>query len=332
MGKLFYMICFDLEGPLSPQDNAYEVMRLAENGGAVFEALSEYDDILALENREGYEPGDTLKLIVPFLQYYGITENDIKNVSKTAVLVNGMDTTIDWIIDEGIPVRIISTSYEQHAYSIGERLKIPPSDIASTRLNLADLLDEEIVLRLKQIEKEILSKGLSEKCVKLLDTLYFSYGLFNKIKIRVVGGQRKVDALLNFAKDQGVDIENVIAIGDSITDFKMLREVSKGGGLSIAFNANQYCLPYANVSLATLDGRALIPILNEFFKEGKSAALTLTEKFEKTPDQMNDYPVLQKLDAPPSFSIIPKSGDIRSILPIHTDMRMKVRGEAGKLG
>ena len=63
MAKIF----FDLEGPISPQDNAYEVLGLAKDGERVFEVISKYDDILTLEGREGYEPGDTLKLIVPFL-------------------------------------------------------------------------------------------------------------------------------------------------------------------------------------------------------------------------------------------------------------------------
>ncbi|HDY74734.1 MAG TPA: hypothetical protein ENH51_06460, partial [Euryarchaeota archaeon] len=95
------MICFDLEGPLSPQDNAYEVMSLSETGRLVFEALSEYDDFLALENRPGYEPGDTLKLIVPFLSYYGITEYDIGRVSEGAVLVSGMKDVVEWLRSMG---------------------------------------------------------------------------------------------------------------------------------------------------------------------------------------------------------------------------------------
>ena len=60
-------ICFDLEGPLSPQDNAYELMKLFPNGDRIFEVISRYDDLLALEGKEDYEPGDTLSLIVPFL-------------------------------------------------------------------------------------------------------------------------------------------------------------------------------------------------------------------------------------------------------------------------
>jgi len=58
------LICFDLEGPLTPQDNAYELMKLVPRGGKIFEVLSRYDDLLALEGRPGYEPGDTLALII----------------------------------------------------------------------------------------------------------------------------------------------------------------------------------------------------------------------------------------------------------------------------
>ena len=79
------IICFDLEGPLSPQDNAYEVMGLFENGHEIFEVISRYDDLLTIENRENYEPGDTLALIAPFLVYHKITEADITKVSDIII-------------------------------------------------------------------------------------------------------------------------------------------------------------------------------------------------------------------------------------------------------
>ena len=53
------LICFDLEGPLAPQDNAYDLMKLFPNGDKIFEVISKYDDLLTLEGRENYEPGDT---------------------------------------------------------------------------------------------------------------------------------------------------------------------------------------------------------------------------------------------------------------------------------
>jgi energy-converting hydrogenase A subunit R len=45
--------------------------------------------MLTLENRPGYEPGDTLALIAPFLVYHKIKESDIVALAKQAALVKG---------------------------------------------------------------------------------------------------------------------------------------------------------------------------------------------------------------------------------------------------
>src|SRR4030043_400511 len=94
-------ICFDLEGPLSPQDNAYELMKLFPNGDKVFEVISRYDDLLTLAEREDYEPGDTLALIVPFLILHDISENDITTLATKASLTGGAQKLISWLQSTG---------------------------------------------------------------------------------------------------------------------------------------------------------------------------------------------------------------------------------------
>ena len=88
-------ICFDLEGPLSPQDNAYELMKLFPNGDKIFEVISRYDDLLTLEERENYEPGDTLALIVPFLVLHNISENDIVALATKASLTDEINKLVE---------------------------------------------------------------------------------------------------------------------------------------------------------------------------------------------------------------------------------------------
>ncbi len=327
------MICFDLEGPLSPQDNAYEVMKLSPNGGAVFEALSGYDDILALRERPGYEPGDTLKLIVPFLVYYGITESDIRGVSATAKLVEGMKEMVDWLRERGMPLRIISTSYQQHAHTIGERLGVPEVDIASTRLALEEIdIAPSVMAHLKNVEAMILTEGLSKAAIDVLEDIYFSSGLFERIPVEVVGGQRKVDALVSFAKKANLEISDVIAVGDSITDYKMLDVVRKGGGLAIAFNANKYCLPYADVAVASVDGRDMKPVIEGFLDGGKQGALRAVEGLRKDQGMCEELPERERgHDLMPHFST-PGRDSLDEVLKVHKTMRMRVRGEAGRLG
>lgn len=249
------LIFFDLEGPLSPQDNAYEVLSLAENGRKIFEIISRYDDILTLEGRSNYEPGDTLKLIVPFLIYHNISEEDIKKVSRRARVVRGAREVVSGLKKEGWKVRIISTSYEQHALNIGRKVGVAKEDIACTELPLGKYSSElknadfQIV---KELEERILNEKDEQTIVKILDDFFFSKlqktplgRVFREVK--VIGGQRKVEAMQRFAEKERADFEEVVAVGDSITDYKMLKKVKESAGLAIVFNGNEFAVPHASV-------------------------------------------------------------------------------------
>jgi len=121
-------IGFDLEGPLSPQDNAYDLMKLFPNGDRVFEVISYYDDLLTLEEREDYEPGDTLALIVPFLLLHQITEDDITTLAANASFTGEAVKLISWLQYHIWKVFCITTTYEQYALHITQKRSsaLPP--------------------------------------------------------------------------------------------------------------------------------------------------------------------------------------------------------------
>ena len=291
-----FQAVFDLEGPLSPQDNAYEVMRLIENGDHIFEVISKYDDVLTLQGRKNYEPGDTLKLIVPFLILNGISEDDIKRVSRRAKIVSGATELINWLKSDNWKIHIISTSYEQHAHNIAEQIGIARDNVYSTKLPL-----DSYLIELKSDDMSIIEKTQSD-----ILSFYFKYGMdarrkfdalinkldkvfFNDIpktklgkvfdQIKVIGGERKVTAMikaigsLNYVKD-------TMAIGDSITDCKMLKAVKEGCGLSIVFNGNEFSLPYASIAVASEDIRSIYPLAKLFTKGGRELAFTATKLWE----------------------------------------------------
>jgi len=60
-------------------------MNLIPDGEKIFEVISHYDDILTMEGRKDYEPGDTLALIVPFLILHHIHERDIIALAQQSV-------------------------------------------------------------------------------------------------------------------------------------------------------------------------------------------------------------------------------------------------------
>ena len=326
-------ICFDLEGPLSPQDNAYELMKLFPNGDRVFEVISRYDDLLALEEREDYEPGDTLALIVPFLVLHSITEDNIADLAGKVGLTGGAEKLISWLQTKVWKVFCISTSYEQYALHITHKLGIYAHNLSCTpfpgeRLRLT-LCKEDSAL-LQQTEEEILTMRPFDDDDKIKQRLdYFFWeklpatDLGEVIKVvKPVGGRRKVAALNRFADKYDQPLSDWVVIGDSITDSRMLQAVEGAGGLAIAFNANEYALPYSTMSLASTMLSDLTEVLEAWHKGRRRAVEKIVQAKEKrggTGDRGH-------------FHWLSGRKDIDEIVKIHNRIRRLVREEAGKLG
>ncbi|WP_334109929.1 haloacid dehalogenase-like hydrolase [Thermodesulfitimonas autotrophica] len=326
-----WLVAFDLEGPLSPQDNAYEVIGRVPRGHALFERLSRYDDLLTLAGREGYEPGDTLKLLVPFLLANGLTEADIREVSAGAALVPGAVETVAALRERGLPVVVISTSYCQHAHTIAARLGIPAAQVACTHLPLdamreeLDAADRAFIL---EVQEELLAlplaaeEGLSACC----DRFFWAELPRRPVgrlmaAVEVVGGARKTAALTRFAGMFGVPLERAVVVGDSITDFKMLALTAKAGGLAIVFNGNEYALPYGSCGVAARELRAVLPLIEAFLEGGRSLVRERVTALANCGGA-----------ADPVYHWLAEGTAIETVLPFHKKFRQLLRGEAAKLG
>ena len=326
-------ICFDLEGPLSPQDNAYELMKLFPNGDKVFEVISRYDDLLTLEERENYEPGDTLALIVPFLVLHNISENDIAALASKASLTGGAAELVSRLQSKSWKVFCISTSYEQYAVHITQKFGIYAHNVAGTPFPLdkfhATLRKEDATL-LQQTEQDILTMSPVDDDDKIKQRLdYFFWeklpttdlGMAIK-EVKPVGGRRKVAALNKFADTYEQPLSKWVVIGDSITDFRMLQTVEEAGGLAIAFNANEYALPYATMSLASTSISDLMEVSEAWQKGGRRGVeKVVREKGEIGGAGDRGY-----------FHWLSGSKDIDEVIEVHRRIRRLVRQEAGKLG
>ncbi len=326
-------ICFDLEGPLSPQDNAYELMKLFPNGDRVFEVISRYDDLLTLEEREDYEPGDTLALIVPFLILHNISEDNIATLAAKANLTGGAAKLIDWLLYSGWKVFCISTSYEQYAFHITQKLGIYAHNVACTTFPLDKLratLSQGEVKLLKQAEEDMLTMQpvADDKRIKQsLDKFFWERlpdtDLGAAIKqVKPVGGRRKVAALNRFAEKYDQPLSKWVVIGDSITDFRMLQAVEEAKGLAIAFNANEYALPYATMGLASTLISDLTEVL-EAWPKGQRGAVERIVKYKEKWEGKGDRNYFHWLSG---------RKDIKDIIEVHKRIRKLVREEAGKLG
>jgi energy-converting hydrogenase A subunit R len=327
------LICFDLEGPLSPQDNAYELMKLFPNGGKVFEVISRYDDLLTLQGKPDYEPGDTLALIAPFLAYHRISETDISTMGQEAKLTSGASELISRLKFRSWQVFCISTSYQQYALPVVQRLGIPTENVSCTHFPLdqiGQLLTESDFALLNQAEKEIVTLNPFTDDTEIRESLdHFYWHELPRTnsgriisKVKPVGGKRKVNALQEFSAKMGKPLSDWVAIGDSITDFKMLQTVNEVGGLAIAFNANEYALPYSTMSLASTNLDDLWVVLEAWEKGGRTTVEELVREKEKAGGA----------DDRGWFHWLVGVKDITGCLETHKRIRRSVRKEAAKLG
>ncbi|MCK5561075.1 MAG: HAD hydrolase family protein [Thermoplasmata archaeon] len=339
------VICFDLEGPLSPQDNAYEVMGLVGNGQEIFEIISRYDDLLTLEGRKDYEPGDTLALIAPFLVFHGVTEEDITNISEQAMLVNGTQEIVKMLKERDWGVFIISSSYQQHAHNVANKLGVDLENTICTKFPLDKYREEfskDDFGLIREVEKDILKlyppDQTSEKDTDIKSRLDWFFGndlqvtKLGKImtEMKVIGGQRKVEAVKKIAKDHDKKLSEIVVVGDSITDFKMLKKVNKANGLAVAFNANEYALPHATIGLATTSMLNLMMVIDNWEQYGREAVLDAVDAQEDL--DVVYKKVIQEHPEEAYFQNLTNKDNLDEIQKIHKELRKIVRGQAAKLG
>ncbi|MGH8609710.1 MAG: hypothetical protein ACREX9_20575 [Gammaproteobacteria bacterium] len=331
-GSRARLICFDLEGPLSPQDNAFEVAKRLDRGERLFEALSRYDDILALRARPGYEAGDTLKLVLPFLLSRGIRDGVVRSVSHEAELTDGAMEVIEVLQRDNHHVHVVSTSYRAHAEYVAGCLNIEPPRVHSSPVSLDALSDqavEEDFSLVREVEEQIHSilgeRGSNKPdqenaLVSALDSFYN-----DKLPrchlgvilggIEIMGGRRKCGAIHRLSVQCGTALADVAFIGDSITDRHALQFVEAGGGLAIAFNANEYALPVATAAVASPRLDSILQLLIGWLDGGRAAVRELAQSL-------------------PRYDWVAGRSDeaLVEALPAHRRIRNAVRHDAGRLG
>ena len=141
-------------------------------------------------------------------------------------------------------------------------------------------------------------------------------------QVKPVGGRHKVAALNRFAETHQQPLSNWVVVGDSITDFRMLQAVEEKGGLAIAFNANEYALPYSTMGLASTFISDLTDVL-EAWQKGQRKG---TEKIVKEKEKIGGR------EDRSYFHWLSGRENIDEVISIHKRIRRLVREEAGKLG
>jgi energy-converting hydrogenase A subunit R len=351
----------DCEGPLCLNDNAFEVCaHYIPDGGRFFTQVSRYDDYLAdVVRREGYEAGSTLKLVAPFLKAFGLTNEAMLAFSRGSVdMVEGAGEMFDHVRSLRLPAFVVSTSYQQFAHAMAERVHLPLDHVYCTSLDLdsvplpdseadelraiARQISQTSPIELPEDADEEISPPARESIALMEEIFWRRLPATNAQKIidsvQLLGAEGKAIAIRDSLERTGYGLADVIYVGDSITDVKAFELVRDGGGLTVSFNGNRYAVDAAEIACAAADAVASSILIDVFARHGRQTALDLASRWpEDRPDQIA---LLEGLGVSPSIvrrleSLGPRdihiacvTGESRAAIRARSaEMRLLLRGQ-----
>ena len=293
----------DCEGPISKNDNALEMMsNFVPNGDKIFSVTSRYDDALAdVLKRAGYKAGDTLKLILPFLKAYDVTDKKMRDFSaQNLILIDNAKKSLQHI-RKIAPSYIVSTSYEHYIRILCEAIGFLFKNTYCTKLNLDKYrMSQQEKTQVKELGQEIAEMPLFEipsaartlkdlpenaqTTLERLDEIYWEQIAEMQIgeiyiEVNPVGGFEKADAIKDAVNTLNATVADVMYVGDSITDEEAFKLVKQGGGLAVSFNGNQYAVSNTEIALMSADSIITAIVADTFIKFGKDKTLELVAQW-----------------------------------------------------
>jgi len=353
----------DCEGPISKNDNAFETMsHFVPQGDKLFTVVSRYDDALSdVLRRPGHKAGDTLKLVLPFLKAYDVTDQEVRQFSGRNLLLIAHAKESLRHVGSISAAYIVSTSYEHYISALCQTLEFPYENAYCTKLNLDEysITDEE-KSQLKRLGREIAQlrvfeippeaknqKHLSEETkmtIRRLDQIFrktIARMRVGKIYPRVnpMGGREKAEAIKEITGKDKVAMVDAMYVGDSITDEEAFKLVKENGGLTVSFNGNEHAVMNAEIALLSSDSLTTAVIADVFIKFGKTETLDLVAKWSRgalknslVNEDLLDHFLKQHPRELPKAEIITRE-NMKSLARQSNEFRKKVRGERiGRLG
>ena len=351
----------DCEGPISKNDNAFELAEnFIPNGDKLFANISKYDDVLAdVLHKPSYCAGSTLKLILPFFKAYGLTDAQMEKFSdQNIILIANTKTTLTYVQSIASSF-IVSTSYEHYIKALCKAIEFPYKNTYCTKVSINKLgITPQEKESLREMAQEITQMPLIDippnaktlkhfsandrASIQRLDEIFWDIipkmfvGKFI-LDVVTVGGEQKAEAIRDSTKRLCSKLSDVMYVGDSITDREAFKLIRSNGGLSISFNGNGYAIKNAEVAVMSESNLVIAVIADVFCKLGTKESLKIFNSWniEALKDKV-DTVLLKKLlsqnNGLPKVQIV-TTENMESLIKESCEFRKKVRGTAvGRLG
>jgi len=315
----------DCEGPTVRNDNAFEAAcHFIPGGQVLFEQLSLFDDYTAyVKKRPQYNAGDTLRLLLPFLKAADVTDIQFAKWTRHKGInwMDGAKETLAFAREQHLATFEISASYRPFAALVASAVRIPAENIYCTDLNLGRFemtraeaqrvskIAEEIVElpTLSKTEVRTSARRVSKRQQDAFDTC--DRLIWDKLaaepcsaqilsEVRAMGGTEKRAAIFDAIRRAGAVPSDAVYVADSITDVEAFRELRHRGGVTIAFNGNEYAVEAAEYAAWGLSSLVNAVLLAVFVADGREGLTRFCDSGGKE-KRRNEFvvTVLEKLEA-----------------------------------
>ena len=277
-----------------------------------------------------------------------LSNEDLVNFSKDHIYaVNDSKFLLNYL-KNAMNTYIVSTSYGQYIEAVSNYMEVPFKNTFYTKVNLDNLtLTDEETEKIKEFKDLILE---NPNDYELFDSIFFSQitnmGIYENIKdIDVVGGQGKKLAIDEIIGRDNINTNEILYIGDSITDVEPLEFARNNNGISISFNGNEYPLKVAEIAIVSPSAITTAVIANIYSKNDKNNVLKFIEDYNNSNDLeklFEDYDIDSEIqnafftvfnDTNSPIIQIVTEDNFDDILKVSKEMRNNIRGQdIGGLG
>ncbi len=299
-----YVVC-TCRGFISKNNDLRDLCgKFMDCGENFFDVLERYDKLTSyVLNREDATSGSYAKWCVPFLKAFGATDHLIHKYScENLAMMDNAKRTMNYISGL-LPTYITTSTYEHAMMEIMDRIDCPLIQMSCTSLCIDQcMMGRAESRKLRDIAKEIsqlkVPKGFYELNVptELLDE---DIEIIKKIddvisnRIPDAGAMslmestdaqtshKKAYRMLDIRRLTAIDLDCTMYIGSASTDFQPMDLIHEAGGLSIAYNGEDFAVRGATVAILSEDTTVGALFASVFADKGPQAAIELAENWSR---------------------------------------------------
>ena len=234
------------DGILSGNDYARDLCaRSIRNGARFFDAVSRYEDLstYAIERDES-KTRQTMKMIVPFLKAYGMTDHFAYEFAKEDLrTIPGAADTMGYL-RRLLPTFVATGSFEHHMMALCDAIDFPIENITCTRVEFDSVEnDRQEDRRLRDIANKISSMRLPKTLYTVTESEFLDDDDATLIReldaifddelpqmeawkaykdMLAIGSNEKAYAMLEIRRKTEIEFNSTAFIGSGINDFQAL--------------------------------------------------------------------------------------------------------------